>query len=442
MLVQNTGTTTRESSLCSSRTVWNSVIAGYVAGVTGTLIGHPMDSAKVWLQTGTHRGGLTSTTTSTSSIQQSASSSSATTTTPSIRSSGPTATTTAISSSSSSTSHPQASRGTTAGASNTSAKQASTTPVTPAPAAARRSSTLALQTTRIMPNNLNHYNYSTNTTATTPTGLLRQHQQQLLLRGASVFRNTASKIRALYAGVSGPLVTVGIVQSINFAIYDSVRRILHQHTNNDHHHHHPYVDTADPLLHVAVASMTAGAALACITNPLLLVKTKQQTTTATTSLSYRQAVLQTINWNAHRCRLTAVRNLYTGFVPHAISEIVGRGVYFGTYEALKRHLAAQQHHHDHPNGSRTATLTDRMVAAGLAGVVCWSVIFPLDAVRCRMYAATSAVSSIDMARHMYATAGWQSFYRGFGVTLLRAGPVAAFVLPIYDITAERLSRMQ
>lgn len=253
-------------------------------------------------------------------------------------------------------------------------------------------------------------------------------------------------VRALYAGVSGPLVSVGLVQSINFAIYDSVRRILHQRKaqgearatlNNSS---SSYIDS-DPLPHVAAASMTAGAACALITNPLLLVKTKQQT--AATVLSYRQAVVQTIHWSAHHSSVTAIRNLYTGLAPHAISEIAGRGVYFVTYEALKRRLAQpRQQQHAHSQQQQGNTLIERMVAAGVAGIVCWSIIFPFDAVRCRMYAAGNAGSATDTAVQMYKSAGWKSFYRGMGVTLLRAGPVAAFVLPIYDVSLERLSKIK
>lgn len=302
----------------------------------------------------------------------------------------------------------------------------------------------------------------------------------------TMFRTTSSNLRALYSGVSGPLITVGFVQSINFAIYDSVRRILyhrHENSNNNNNTNSSY-DTgasngsssktyldSDPLSHVAAASMTAGAALALITNPLLLIKTKQQTATTSQHLSYRQAVLQTIKWSSHHrfCIATAVRNLYTGFAPHAVSEIVGRGVYFCTYEGLKRQFAAQRQERLEPRppdhlqyedryhqqqctttttatNTATNTLTDRMLAAGLSGIVCWSIIFPLDAVRCRMYASAAtngaaSASSLDMAVHMYKTFGWQSFYRGFGVTLLRAGPVAALVLPIYDVALERLSRL-
>jgi len=94
--------------------------------------------------------------------------------------------------------------------------------------------------------------------------------------------------RSLYAGVGIPLFTVGLVQSIHFAIYDTTRRLLYevqkppqpqplpQHLNTSH----PMLEdyrSQDSLTNVAAASGLAGAFLACLTAPLLLVKTKQQT---------------------------------------------------------------------------------------------------------------------------------------------------------------------
>jgi solute carrier family 25 carnitine/acylcarnitine transporter 20/29 len=35
--------------------------------------------------------------------------------------------------------------------------------------------------------------------------------------------------------------------------------------------------------------------------------------------------------------------------------------------------------------------------------------------------------------------GWRFFFRGLGVTLLRAFPVNAIIFPVYEITLEHLS---
>merc|ERR1719445_1682982 len=42
---------TSASSTVNARSTLNSVVAGYVAGMSGIVVGHPFDSLKVWLQT-------------------------------------------------------------------------------------------------------------------------------------------------------------------------------------------------------------------------------------------------------------------------------------------------------------------------------------------------------------------------------------------------------
>jgi hypothetical protein len=165
-----------------------------------------------------------------------------------------------------------------------------------------------------------------------------------------------------------------------------------------------------------------------------------------------------------------------------MTEILGRSVYFVTYEGLKRHLAARRrssftgttHRHDldKSNLASFVPLHERMACAACAGILSWSVVFPFDSLRSRMFArepplqhavaaaagsvghgphdSTAAVwwsssprrfqlASWYMARHMYREGGWKAFYRGYAVTVVRSGPVAAAVLPIYDLTLAYLS---
>lgn len=230
-------------------------------------------------------------------------------------------------------------------------------------------------------------------------------------------------LRALYAGVSGPLVTVGFVQSANFCMYDSFRRVLHRRD-------HPFASEVDYMQHdsiwnVAISSMAAGSLLSFVTSPLLVLKTKQQVMTWSFSTAMRDTL--------KRRNRPAALNFFVGFGPHFLSETIGRGVYFACYERLKRDMAGPD---------QSASLTQRMMAAGVSGVLCWSVIFPLDVLRNRLYARAIAVdagSAWEMAKSMYGEGALRPFYRGFGITVLRAGPVSAAVLPVYDTTLEWLN---
>lgn len=301
---------------CSSTSVSNSVIAGYAAGISGTIVGHPFDSAKVWLQTNTNSSSI----------------------------------------------------GTQAG-----------TPTTVPSNKTTRSTQVALVT---------------NTTTYAPP-----------LRAQAV----AQHVKRLYAGITGPLLTVGIVQSLNFAVYDSTRRMLYgwQHSaHNDLDYLH-----ADSLMNVGVAGGVAGAVLSLITSPMHVVKTQQQIH----NISLRQALQENQG-----------RRLFVGMTPHLLSSTIGRAIYLVTYESAKRYASNN-------NADGHLSLTVRALAAATAGIVSWSLIFPLDSVRSRMYA--SAGDTKTSVRQVWNQM-WRerSLYRGYRMTVLRAGPVAATVLPVYDLT--------
>ncbi|KAG7354410.1 mitochondrial carrier protein [Nitzschia inconspicua] len=261
-------------------------------------------------------------------------------------------------------------------------------------------------------------------------------------------------LRALYSGVSGPLLTVGMVQSLNFAIYDRTRKHLHQQREEDHGEtpYHAQATsrsylTEDSLSGVATAGFASGMTIACITAPLVMIKTNQQITGNT----FRQA-LQESFYRKGRLNLSAGA---AGFLPHIIGESLGRSIYYVTYEGLKRTWAATKSTDTSSTASATVSLQERMLCAALSGITCWAAIFPLDSLRSRVYAAAAASAAttgatsttsltpvpsgqllLDTIRQMRQE---RAFYRGFAITVLRAGPVAAAVLPVYDLTLETLS---
>lgn len=321
-----------EDSSCSLVSVRNSILAGYVAGISGTLVGHPFDSLKVKLQTQQQRQMI-------SMKLQSA--------IPSGQSSG-------------------------------SFSQPSIT-------------TRGMHS--IATSNSNYFTY------------LKQ-------------------LRSLYAGISAPLITVGLVQSINFAVYDSMRRVLY--SLQQHENHKSYIGK-DSMTNVAIASSTAGSVLALFTSPMLIVKTAQQTVPG---LGLGEAMRRT--WRT---------GLFAGFGPHFFSETVGRAVYFCSYESIKRELVKRRT----VECDASPTLGERMISAAASGTLCWAFIFPVDAIRSRIYYAHAIQhgpirSCWEMAEEMYKTGGLRSFYRGFVVTVIRAGPVAAAVLPMYDKASEFLNQ--
>jgi solute carrier family 25 carnitine/acylcarnitine transporter 20/29 len=343
---------------CSSSSALNSAAAGYVAGITGVLMGHPLDSAKVWLQTNSMgRNKHLSQPTSSSNISSSS-----------------------------------------ASFMNKSA------------------SGLARSAARVPSSGV----ASMSTLSKVPA----ENMQML--------KNSIRTLRALYSGIAVPLVSVGLIQSANFASYDALRRILHRYDNpgaleTD------YLNN-DSLTNVAVAGSLTGGVLAFVTGPLIMVKTKQQIT----GNGFRQALVESVRPNGGAISLS---RCYIGFWPHLLSETLGRAVYYTSYEGCKRAIVDYKTRNGHQDTS--VAMSERMVSAGVSGIICWSMIFPLDSIRSRMYnqEGLQTKSTMEMIHSMYQEGGssFRPFYRGFGLTVLRAGPVAAAVLPIYDYMLQKLS---
>lgn len=333
--------------------ILNSITAGYAAGFFGTIVGHPLDSIKVLMQTNNYHtssspaGGMTSAATIASNV--------------------------------------------------------------------------------------------TTTTTTNSTALTRNMSTvttELVNSPASSKRS----LRALYSGITGPVLTVGGINAIVFSLYDTGRRMLHgdkDTTNNNNNNNYLHQDS---LVNVFLAATTAGSMVSVVTSPFQVIKTKQQIMV----WSFRKALKDT----------PSVRSLFVGFRPHLFCEGLGRGVYFTTYEVLKRSIVAHKQQssasqEDYYGDASSITLPERAFCAALAGASCWAFIFPADVIRCRMYARSivspsQSTCAWEMTKSIYKQGGnsVKPFFRGFWITVARAGPVAATVLPIYDLILERLQTRQ
>ena len=268
--------------------------------------------------------------------------------------------------------------------------------------------------------------------------VLIQMRGSSLVRGSSGAGSVAQKrsLLSLYSGVQGPLLTVGVVQAINFAVYDSIRRQLHSRRHPDNNDDNGYLhDFA--LADIMVASSIAGGVVATITSPLMAIKTNQQINPR----GFRQTMTELY---------AAPRGgaFFSGFGPHLFCDSFGRMCYLSCYELMKRSIV-QSRQYDLGNGdgindTRDLSLQERMICAGASGMICWTIIYPADVLRSRMYAnalVECRPGLLQMAKSIYnEEKSLKPFYRGLGVTVLRAAPVAAAVLPVYDFAHAWLTK--
>lgn len=414
----------------------HAMIAGYLAGFSGTIVGYPLDSLKVWVQTNTlgknrHLEG--------SNINSNSNSNS--TSRKKKKGIG--------NNTSESVTLNRGSCGKSR-SSTTSTKNNNNTNLS----GARRSNstkTKAKASLKIP---------STSMTTSTMTMTMPQKATGALGRMRLLLANPVSKVvrtaRALYSGVTGPLFTVGMVQSVNFATYDATRRFLYDKDNNNNNNRHlsdpgEYL-THDSLQNVALSGSVGGMATAVLTAPLLMIKINQQITGNSFRRAVREifvVVTESSKSTATSWRFRPFRPYGSAFVPHALSESIGRAIYVTTYEGLKRSLANSNSSSSNSSTS-SLSLRERMACAAASGIVCWATFFPLDALRNRMYhaaaakqgGATTATATNAIVDTIRTMRNERAFYRGFSISILRAGPVAASVLPVYDLTLEWLSSLK
>jgi solute carrier family 25 (mitochondrial carnitine/acylcarnitine transporter), member 20/29 len=125
-------------------------------------------------------------------------------------------------------------------------------------------------------------------------------------------------------------------------------------------------------------------------------------------------------WKEH-----GLRGLYLGGPVTSVRDSVGYGFYFSTYELCRRKFASQ-----HPISKSEAADLDVLVSGGIAGIVTWASIYPLDVIKTRIQAEgwkdrwtkrnRFSRNSFAMGRILFKEEGLQALYRGLTVCSIRA----------------------
>ena len=164
-----------------------------------------------------------------------------------------------------------------------------------------------------------------------------------------------------------------------------------------------------------------------MTCPFAVVKVQQQVAAETSLWRTGQSIVRT----------RGLVGLYRGYSMLWWLEAPGRGVYMLVYEMSKRAIAVDVRG-DERLENATAT---RMQAAAVAGIISWIVIYPFDVIKARLMLDIDKKKysgALQCAVQSYREGGAASFFRGIFYTLVRAGPVAATVLPMYELSKDFL----
>ncbi|KAI4931352.1 hypothetical protein J4E85_003944 [Alternaria conjuncta] len=236
------------------------------------------------------------------------------------------------------------------------------------------------------------------------------------------FENAGTLVR----GATAPILTYGALNALLFMTYNRTLTLLHD-------------SPASPTNYskVFLAGATGGLASFIVSAPTELVKCRAQVATNATTTSW--SVARDV-WKAE-----GIRGLYYGGGITSVRDAVGYGFYFWSYELSKQAWSS-------PDDSDRETAMKVLLCGGLAGVITWASIFPLDVIKTRVQTQIlhapmrhgegsallgsetprARLSAVEVARHAYKTEGAGVFFRGLGICSIRAFVVNAVQWAVYE----------
>ena len=260
-----------------------------------------------------------------------------------------------------------------------------------------------------------------------------------------------STASALIRGASAPILGYGALNALIFVTYNRSSSLLTYGTFNPPPTTSLSAQQIPSLLTTFIAGTLGGLASWVISTPTELIKCRAQvssshsTTAASPSSSW--AITKSI------LRHEGIKGLYFGGTVTVLRDSIGYGFYFWSYELTSRYMDAFTK--DVGSGGEAAKV---LLCGGLAGVITWASVFPLDVIKTRVQTQPLAfpaamlarapllgpnVSSladagggkkgaIEIARLAYRNEGMGVFFRGLGVCSLRAFIVNAAQWAVYE----------
>ena len=219
----------------------------------------------------------------------------------------------------------------------------------------------------------------------------------------------------LLRGATAPVLGYGALNALLFVVYNRTLKGLEPSIFD------PTKLAGVGLSKIWLAGALGGLASWVVSAPSEVIKCRTQLASDGSRTSY--SIFKEI-W-----RSQGLKGLYLGGVVTSLRDSIGYGFYFWSYEISKRLLLSRQ-----ADPFTNPTAIDVLLSGGLAGVITWASIYPLDMIKTRVQAprrhaeenspllasSTSRRSAISVAKDAYRKEGLVAFYRGLGVCSVRA----------------------
>jgi solute carrier family 25 carnitine/acylcarnitine transporter 20/29 len=256
---------------------------------------------------------------------------------------------------------------------------------------------------------------------------LQAGTRSLTATPAPSYRSQFSSAGSLIRGATAPILGYGALNALLFVTYNRTSNLLN--TNGP--------GLPPNLWTTWMAGAIGGLATWIVSTPTELVKCRAQISTSPTGAS---------SWGITKeiLRTEGVRGLYFGGVVTALSDSIGYGFYFWSYELSTKLMMSKMKERD----SKSEEAAKVLLCGGVAGIVTWASIFPLDVIKTRVQtqifgnestlllgpdgAERRRLGAIEVARNAYRTEGPSVFFRGLAVCSVRAFIVNAAQWAVYE----------
>ena len=232
-----------------------------------------------------------------------------------------------------------------------------------------------------------------------------------------------SGLMGYYRGMVAPLVSLTLLNTLNFSTYSFTKNGLNVPDQ---------FDVTKDGFHwkVGIAGASVGPLSSLISTPFELIKTQMQLRNSSLSegqTKYRNSIHAAISITKEH----GVSALYRAFAVNTTREMVFLATYFTVYEHVKSFQV-------HAMSLYPASVAVPL-AGGTAGAMGWLVSYPLDCIKSNIQAKpidgiTKVPSAMQVAKYLINTKGFLGLYAGVIPSILRAFIVSSSRFSAYETT--------
>ncbi|CAO3599774.1 unnamed protein product [Absidia cylindrospora] len=235
--------------------------------------------------------------------------------------------------------------------------------------------------------------------------------------------------KGVYRGVASPLAGIGLCNAVVFMSNGYFRRWI-QHG----------AERELSLAEVGVAGAFAGSVMSFFNCPIELLKVKLQTqdpkgvigANGKLEVPYKGVV----DCGIRTVRAHGLKGIYRGLGITLLRDFPSYGLYFVTYEGLKRTFLAMK-----TNPEEQLNTFDLLMAGGLAGFCAWIPAYPQDVLKSRLQNDPRIQSSLVALSTLLREGGARTLLSGLGPTMARAFPANAATFFAFEMAMETMNKL-